>query len=110
VTQEGVGAVDRVDRPNPAALEPFVIVLRLLRQPAIVGARHVKREFQRDVEREVGLAHLAAVDLPFDVTGLRNRALARFARAFLKKRVIFFEGGRFAAALRLDVVIGVCVL
>jgi hypothetical protein len=57
----------------------------------------VKREFQRDVEREVGLAHLAAVDLPFDgerFAEIGERKLARFARAFLKKRVIFFEGRR----------------
>src|SRR3989304_6596533 len=95
VTQEGVGSVDRIDHPYPAVLEPLRIVLGLLREPAIVRPRCVQREFERYIEGKVGLAHLAAVDLPFHddrLAEIGEGKLARLARGHLKKCVIFFEG------------------
>ena len=63
MAQKGVGAVDRIDHPHDAPLEPRGVVLGLLREPAIRRPGRRERALQRGIDGEVGLAHLAAVEL-----------------------------------------------
>ena len=63
VAKKGVGPVDRIDHPHQAPLEPRRVVLRFLRQPAVIRPAAEQRCLQRFVDGNVGVAHLGAVVL-----------------------------------------------
>ena len=81
------------------SLEPRGGVLGLLREPAISGAATAKRELEGGVDGEVGLAHLAAVELAADLDGapeVTKRDGAGIADRPLQKDKVFLErGSRF---------------
>jgi hypothetical protein len=82
VPEKCVGAVDGVDHPHEALLEPVGVVLGLFRQPAIIRPATEQRAFERSVDCEIRLAHLGAVELR-----LHREVLAEIAMGELASRL-----------------------